>query len=96
MIFQSADYWRKIETERLSGNLQKAKIFGDLKIKDEPALVYLAAPLLSFHREFDFLAQTITPKIEIYRFDLNENWRENLRVVRQTKTISENRFSPDQ
>lgn len=86
IIFQSADYWRKIEIERRRENLQKAKIFGDLKIKNEPSLIYLVAPLLAFHRDFDFLAQTIAPEIEIYRFDLNENWRERLRVIRQEKT----------
>ena len=83
MIFQAADYWRKIEAERRAGNLRAAKIFGDLAIADAPALVFLAAPLLSFHRDFDFFARTVSKEIEIYRFDLNENWRENLKVVRR-------------
>lgn len=83
MIFQAADYWRKIEAERRAGNLQKARIFGEMKIKNEPALVYLVAPLLSYHKDFDFLAQTISPEIEIYRFDTNENWRETLKIIRR-------------
>jgi len=85
MIFQAADYWRKIEAERRAGNLQAAKIFGDFQISDAPALVYLAAPLLSFHRDFNFFARTISKEIEIYRFDLNENWRENLKAIRREK-----------
>ena len=85
MIFQAIDYWRKVELRRLSGNLQKAKIFGDLEIKDEAPLVYLVAPMLSYHKDFTFLACTISPEIEVYRFDLNETWRENLRVIRRTK-----------
>ncbi len=85
MIFQAADYWRKIEFLRRKGNLQSTKIFGDLKISDEPPLVFLAAPFLSFHRDFDFLAQTVAKEIEIYRFDLNENWRESLKVVRRKR-----------
>ena len=32
MIFQSIDYWRKIELQRRSGNLRKSKIFDDLEI----------------------------------------------------------------
>lgn len=82
MIFQAIDYWRKIELDRRQENLQKAKIFGDLKISDEPAIIYLVAPTLSFHRDFDFLAKTVAAEIEIFRFDLNENWRENLKVLR--------------
>ena len=85
MIFQAIDYWRKIELQRLSGNLQTAKIFGDLEIKAEPPLVYLVAPMLSYHKDFTFLACTISPEIEVYRFDLNETWRENLRVIRRAE-----------
>ena len=82
MVYQAADYWRKIELQRLCGNLQKAKIFGDLEIADKPALVFLVAPTLSFHYHFDFFANTVAPEIEIYRFNLNENWRENLKVMK--------------
>jgi hypothetical protein len=84
-VFQAADYWRKIELQRRTGNLQKAKIFGDAEIADAPALCYLVAPTLSFHKDSKFLARTIAPEIEIYRFDLNENWRENLKVLRREK-----------
>lgn len=85
MVFQAADYWRKIELQRRGGNLQKWKIFGDLEIADAPTVVYLVAPTLSFHRDFAFLSKTISPEIEIYRFDLNENWRENLKVMSVSK-----------
>ncbi len=85
MIFQAVDYWRKIELQRRSGNLQKAKIFGDLEISDEPTLVFLAAPTLSFHRDFEFLAKTVSPEIEVYKFGLSENWRENLKVMKVSK-----------
>lgn len=81
MIFQAADYWRKIELQRRKGNLQKARLFGDTEIADAPAIIYLAAPTLSYHKDFDFLAKTVAPEIEIYRFNLNENWRESLKVL---------------
>jgi len=81
VIFQSIDYWRKIENERRAGNLEKARLFGELEIKNAPTICYLVAPTLSFHREFNFLLQTVTPEIEIYRFNLAENWRENLKVL---------------
>ena len=89
MIFQAIDYWRKIELQRRSGNLQRANIFGDLEIADAPTVVYLVAPTLSFHRDFAFLSKTVSPQIEIYRFDLNENWRENLKVMKVGKTDDE-------
>ena len=85
MIFQAADYWRKIELQRRGGNLKAAEIFGDLEIADKPTIVYLAAPTLTFHRDFNFLSKTVSPEIEIYRFDLNENWRENLKVMKVSR-----------
>lgn len=81
MIFQAADYWRKIELQRRKGNLQEAKIFGDLKISGKPAICYAVAPTLAFHPEFDFLSRTISEEIEMHRFNLAENWRENLKVL---------------
>lgn len=87
MIFQAIDYWRQIELQRRSGMLDKVRLFGDRQIADRPALVYLVAPTLSYHRDFQTLAGTISPEIEIYRFDLAENWRERVRVLRREKTF---------
>lgn len=87
MIFQAIDYWRKIELQRRGGNLEKAKIFGAAEIADKPAIVYLVAPTLAFHRDFEFLSKTVAPEIEIYRFDLNENWREDLKIMRVRKSF---------
>jgi hypothetical protein len=57
------------------------KIFDDLTIADKPAICYLVAPTLAFHRDFNFLSQTISKKIEMHKFNLAENWRENLKVL---------------
>jgi hypothetical protein len=84
-VFQAANYWRQIELQRRSGNLQKVGWFDDLQITDEPALIYLVAPLISFHHEFKILAGAVSAKIEIWRFDLNENWRSGIRVARRER-----------
>jgi hypothetical protein len=85
LVFQAAGYWRQIELQRRSGNLARARAFGDLTIADVPALVYLAAPALSFHHELEFWAGMISPKIEMYRYDLHENWRENIKVLHRVR-----------
>lgn len=84
-IFQGVDYWQQIEAHRRAGNIEKSKLFGDKEISDEPPLVYLAAPLLSFHRKFRTLAKMFDPRIEIYRFDLNEDWRSGVKTARRMK-----------
>ena len=60
-------------------------MFDDAVIADESPLVYLVAPLLRFHRAFHTLAGMIAPDIEIYRFDLNEDWRAGVRVARRAR-----------
>lgn len=88
MIFQGLEYWRKVELQRRKGVLNAAKIFGDLEIADKPTIVYLVAPTLSFHRDFRSFGSAVSPEIDICRFDLAENWRENLKVLRREELNS--------
>ena len=81
MVFQAADYWRKIELQRRRGDLAAANLFDGRELLDKPALIYLAAPAWSFHRDFEFFARTVAPEIELWRFELHENWREKVRVL---------------
>ena len=84
-VLQGADYWRRVEAHRRCGNIQRWRLFDDAAIADVPPLVYLAAPMLSFHKAFDTLANAIAPDIKIYRFDLNEDWRSGVRVMRRLR-----------
>jgi hypothetical protein len=84
-VLQGADYWRRVEAHRRRGHIARAKLFGDLKIKDEPPLVYLVAPTLRVHPSFTTLAHCIANDIEIYRFDINEDWRSGVRVMRRMR-----------
>ncbi len=82
-VFQGVDYWRRVEAHRRRGHIAAAKLFGKREIRNESPLVYLVAPTLRFHPSFRTLARTIAPDIEIYRFDINEDWRSEVRVVRR-------------
>jgi hypothetical protein len=84
-VLQGADYWRRVEAHRRRGHIARAKLFGQLKIKDEAPLVYLVAPTLCVHPSFQTLARCISTDIEIYRFDINENWRAGVRVMRRIR-----------
>ena len=84
-VLQGADYWRRVEAHRRRGHIARAKLFGDLKIRDESPLVYLVAPTLRVHPSFQTLARCIADDIEIYRFDINEDWRCGVRVMRRVR-----------
>src|SRR5436305_5097465 len=84
-VFHGVDYWRRVEAHRRRGHISSAKLFGEREISDESPLVYLVAPTLRFHPSFRTLAKMIAPDVEIYRFDINEDWRGGVRVVRRER-----------
>lgn len=81
MVFQAADYWRKIELQRRQNRLDEANLFGGRTILDKPAIIYLAAPAWSFHLDFGLFARMLSKEIELWRFELRENWRDSVKVV---------------
>ena len=84
-VLQGVDYWQRVEAHRRRGHIARAKLFGDRKISNESPLVYLVAPTLRVHPSFNALARSIDPEIEIYRFDINEDWRAGVRVMRRLR-----------
>jgi hypothetical protein len=84
-VLQAVDYWQRVEAHRRRGHIMRAKLFGDRHIRNEPPLVYLVAPTLRVHASLQSLARTISPEIEIYRFDINEDWRSGVRVMRRLR-----------
>lgn len=84
-VLQGADYWQRVEAHRRRGNIARAKLFGERKISNESPLVYLVAPTLRVHPAFQTLARSISSDIEIYRFDINEDWRTGVRVMRRQR-----------
>jgi len=84
-VLQGVDYWYRVEQHRRRGHIANAKLFGDRVIMDQPPLVYLVAPTLRVHPSFQTLARMIGSDIEIYRFDINEDWRFGVRVMRRTR-----------
>jgi hypothetical protein len=81
VVFQAADYWRKIELQRRKGKLAEANLFDGSEIADKPAIIYLAAPAWSFHRDFGFYARMLSKEIELWRFELHEDWRDKIKVI---------------
>jgi hypothetical protein len=84
-VLQGVDYWQRVEAHRRRGHIARAKLFGDRMISNESPLVYLVAPTLRVHPAFNTLARAIDPDIEIYRFDINEDWRAGVRVMRRLR-----------
>lgn len=81
MPFQAAGYWRRIELQRRRGILAEADLFEGREIADVPTLVYLVAPAWSYHADHERFAAMVSKEIEMWRFELHEDWRREIRVV---------------
>ncbi len=84
-VLQGVDYWQRVESHRRRGNIAGARLFGERRIKNEPPLIYLVAPTLRVHPSLTAMAHAIAPDLEIYRFDINEDWRSGIRVMRRMR-----------
>jgi hypothetical protein len=84
-VFQGIGYWQRVEAHRRRGHIASARLFDERRISDEPPLVYLVAPTLRVHPAFATLARSISNDIELYRFDINEDWRNGVRVMRRLR-----------
>jgi len=84
-VLQGVDYWQRVESHRRRGNIARTRLFGDRKIKNEPPLIYLVAPTLRVHPSLTTIAHAIAADLEIYRFDINEDWRSGVRVMRRIR-----------
>ena len=52
-----------------------------MEILDQPALVTSSHPHPSFHRDFALFAKMLSKEIELWRFELHENWRSEIKVL---------------
>ena len=80
---QALDYWLAVERHRKAGDFQTNGYFGGMEIRDEPALLVLVAPLLSFHRTVDRLLATMPPSVPLLEIGINQGWKREIKVLRR-------------
>ena len=78
---QAANYWLRIRRHLEQSDFSRYGYFPGIQLQAQAPLVYLVAPALRFHPATDTLLRYLTPKREVIRVGLAENWRRGLRVV---------------
>jgi hypothetical protein len=79
--FQALDYWLRVEWHRSRGDFHRRGYFEGLDLIDEPAMLYLVAPLFRFHETTRLIAGSISERVPVYRIGINEDWRRGVRVL---------------
>jgi hypothetical protein len=81
--FQAFDYWLAVERHRKAGDFEANGYFWGLEIRDEPALLVVVAPLLSFHRSLDRLAAFLPKEVPLMQVGINQAWKKEIKVLRR-------------
>jgi hypothetical protein len=85
--FQAFDYWLAVERHRKAGDFRVNGYFRNIEIRDEPAILVIVAPLLSFHRTLDRLLATLPATLPIVRIGVNQTWKKEIKILRRKGAV---------
>jgi hypothetical protein len=78
---QGLDYWSRVRWHQQQGEFTRNGYFAGRELSSAPPLLYLVAPALRVHPTADVLLRYLSPRIEWTLVQIDEHWREGVRVV---------------
>ena len=81
---QGLDYWARVRWHQLNGGFVRNGYFAGRELSrmsEDPPLLYLVAPALRTHPSTDTLLRYLSPRIEWTVSQIDERWRDTVRVV---------------
>jgi len=78
---QGLDYWARVRWHQQHGEFTRNGYFAGRDLSSAPPLLYLVAPVLRVHPATDVLLRYLSPRVEWTLLQLDERWREEVRVV---------------
>ncbi len=78
---QGLDYWARVRWHQLNGGFQRFGYFAGRELADAPPLLYLVVPALRTHPATDTLLRYVAPHIQWTVAQIDERWRDEVRVV---------------
>jgi hypothetical protein len=78
---QGLDYWARVHWHQQHGEFARNGYFAGREISSAPPLLFLVAPALRVHPACDVLRRYLSPRIEWTLVQIDERWRQGVRVV---------------
>jgi hypothetical protein len=78
---QGLDYWARVRWHQQQGEFSRYGYFSGRQISATPPLLYLVAPALRVHPATDVLLRYLSPRVEWTLVQVDERWRQGVRVV---------------
>ena len=86
--FQALDYWIAVERHRRAGDFQAQGYFAGCTLQNEPALLVLVAPLLSYHKTSRRLLAALPEDVPLVEIGINQTWKRKIKVLRRKGMVS--------
>jgi hypothetical protein len=86
--FQALDYWIAVERHRKAGDFAGKGYFPGCMLRDQPALLVLIAPLLSYHKTSGQFIELLPPGFPLMEIGINQSWKREIKVLRRKGTLS--------
>jgi hypothetical protein len=81
--FQAFDYWLAVERHRKANDFLTKGYFRSCGLADQPALLMLVAPLLTYHRSVDRLISVLPDSVPLLQLGINQGWRRGVKILRR-------------
>jgi hypothetical protein len=78
---QGLDYWARVSWHQQRGEFARHGYFAGRELSSAPPLLFLVAPALRVHPATDVLLRYLSPQIDWTLAQVDERWREGVRVV---------------
>ena len=92
---QGLDYWARVSWHQQRGEFARHGYFAGRELSNAPPLLFLVAPALRVHPTTDVLLRYLSPQIDWTLVQIDEHWRDGVRVVnkKHPRTISTTDFN---
>ncbi len=86
--FQALDYWLAVERHRKANDFLAKGYFKGCCLKDQPAMLVLVAPLLSYHKTLDRMLTAFPKSVPLIQIGINQTWKRDVKILRRRGMLS--------
>jgi hypothetical protein len=81
--FQAFDYWLAVERHRRANDFAMKGYFNGCSLANQPALLVLVAPLLTYHRSLGRLVSALPDSVPLLQIGINQGWKRQVKILRR-------------
>ena len=86
--FQAFDYWLAVERHRQANDFTTKGYFKGCRLVDQPAVLVLVAPLLTYHRNMGKLISALPNSVPLLQIGINQGWKRDVKILRRSGVVS--------